>query len=116
MSYRKRHDPPKPDQAEQQTFLPLPEVEYSNPGAIRTLSTSRLTSGLPYQRPVEQRDVDKIIREWSGRELSPVVVSFRDGKFNVLDGQHRIEAMRQMAGGKDVIVPCIIHTGLTYAE
>lgn len=116
MSYRKRHAPPKPDRAEQQTFLPLPEVEYSNPGAIRTLSTSRLTSGLPYQRPVEQKDVDKIIREWSGRELSPVVVSFRDGKFNVLDGQHRIEAMRQMAGGKDVIVPCIIHTGLTYAE
>ncbi len=95
---------------------PEPEVEYSNPGAVRTLSTSRLTSGLPYQRPVEQKDVDQIIREWSGRELSPVVVSFRDGRFNVLDGQHRIEAMRQMAGGRDVIVPCIIHTGMTYEE
>lgn len=113
MSYRKKHIPPKP---EQQTLFPPPEVEYSNPGAIRTLSTSRLTSGLPYQRPVEQKDVDEIIREWNGRELSPVVVSFRDGKFNVLDGQHRIEAMRQMAGGKDVIVPCIIHTGMTYKE
>ena len=31
-------------------------------------------------------------------------------------GQHHIEAMRQMEGGKDVIVPCIIHTGMTYAE
>ena len=36
--------------------------------------------------------------------------------FNVIDGQHHIEAMRQMAGGRDVVVPCIIHTGLTYQE
>ncbi len=106
MSYRKK----------QQMVLPLPEVEYSNPGAIRTLSTSRLTSGLPYQRPVDQRKVDKIIREWNPRKLTPVVVSFRDGKFNVVDGQHHIEAMRQKAGGRDVIVPCIIHTGMTYQE
>lgn len=91
-------------------------MEYSNPGAIRTLSTSRLTSGLPYQRPVDQRKVDKIIREWNPRKLTPVVVSFRDGKFNVVDGQHHIEAMRQKAGGRDVIVPCIIHTGMTYQE
>ena len=113
MSYRKKHIPPKP---EQQGFLSLPEVEYSNPGSIRTLSTSRLTSGLPYQRLVDQRKVDKIIREWNPRKLTPVIVSFRDGKFNVVDGQHHIEAMRQMAGGKDVIVPCIIHTGMTYQE
>ena len=45
-----------------------------------------------------------------------MVVSFRDGKFNVVDGQNRIAAMRQMAGGGDVIVPCIVHTGMTYEE
>lgn len=113
MNYRRKHSPPKP---EQQTLFPPAEVEYSNPGAIRTLSTSQLTSGLPYQRPVLQKDVDKIIQEWNGREITPVVVSFRDGKFNVVDGQHHIEAMRQKAGGRDVIVPCIIHTGMTYEQ
>ena len=113
MSYRKNHALPKP---EQQTLFPSAEMEYSNPGSIRTLSTSQLTSGLPYQRPVLQKDVDKIIREWNGREVTPVVVSFRDGKFNVVDGQHHIEAMRQKAGGRDVIVPCIIHTGMTYEQ
>ena len=111
MSYRKKHVPPKP---EQQTFLPPSEVEYSNPGAIRTLSTSRLTSGLPYQRPVEQKNVDELIRHWNDQELYPIIVSFRDGKFNVVDGQNRIAAMRQMAGGGDVIVPCLIYTGMTY--
>lgn len=113
MSNRRKHSPPRP---EQQTLFPSAEVEYSNPGSIRTLSTSQLTSGLPYQRPVLQKDVDKIIREWNGREITPVVVSFRDGKFNVVDGQHHIEAMRQKAGGRDVIVPCIIHTGMTYEQ
>lgn len=113
MSYRKKHDPAKP---EQQTLFPPPEVEYSNPGVIRAMSTSQLTSGLPYQRPVKPQDVKRIIREWNPRKLTPVIVSFRDGKFNVVDGQHHIEAMRQMAGGKDVIVPCMIYTGMTYED
>ena len=116
MNFRKKHFPPEPEQTAKQTSLPLPEAEYRNPGTIRTISTSRLTSGLPYQRPLNQKKVDKIIREWNPRKLTPVVVSLRDGKFNILDGQHRLSAMRRMAGGKDVIVPCIIHTGMTYQE
>ncbi|NCE65103.1 hypothetical protein D1159_11085 [Pseudoflavonifractor sp. 524-17] len=113
MSYRRKQSRPIP---KQQTLLPPAKMSYSNPGTIRTLSTSQLTSGLPYQRTVKQQRVDEIIREWNDRKLTPVVVSFRDGKFNVVDGQNRIAAMRQMAGGGDVIVPCIIHTGMTYEE
>ena len=82
----------------------------------RDLSTAKLTSGLPYQRPVETEDVDKLIAKWNPCLLTPIVVSFRDGNFNVVDGQHRIAAMRRMAGGGDVIVPCIIYTGLTYEQ
>lgn len=111
MSCRKRNISPRPEQV-----ADLPEVEYNNPGTIRTLSTSQLTSGLPYQRPVKQEKVDEIIREWNPRKITPIVVSFRDGTFNIVDGQHHAEAMRQMAGGRDVIVPCIIHTGMTYQE
>ena len=113
MSYRRKPAPPK---AEQQPLFPPAEVSYSNPGSIRTLSTSQLTSGLPYQRTVKQQRVDEIVREWNDRKLTPVVVSFRDGKFNVVDGQNRIAAMRQMAGGGDVIVPCMIYTGMTYEQ
>lgn len=65
---------------------------------------------------MEQKNVDKLIRNWNSRELYPVIVSFRDGKFNVVDGQNRIAAMRQMAGGGDVIVPCMIYTGMTYEQ
>ena len=50
------------------------------------------------------------------RPLEPIVVSFRDGHFYVVDGQHRIAAMKKMNGGKDVMVNCIIHTGMIYED
>ena len=114
MSYRKKRHTSKPEPLERQTTIP--EVKYHNPGVSRDLSTAKLTSGLPYQRPVETEDVDKLIAKWNPCLLTPIVVSFRDGNFNVVDGQHRIAAMRRMAGGGDVIVPCIIYTGLTYEQ
>lgn len=95
---------------------PQAGVKYQNPGVSRFLSTNQLTSGLPYQRSVEKKDVRKLVREWDPRKLTPVIVSARDGKFNVVDGQHRIEAMRRMAKGKDVTIPCLIYTGMTYED
>ena len=59
MSYRKKRNPSKPGTVERQTTIP--EVKYNNPGVSRDLSTAKLTSGLPYQRPVETEDVDKLI-------------------------------------------------------
>ena len=114
MSYRKKRSSSRAEPPGQQA--PIPEVKYANPGVSRDLSTAKLTSGLPYQRPVETEDVDKLIAKWNPCLLTPIVVSFRDSNFNVVDGQHRIAAMRKMAGGGDVIVPCIIYTGLTYEQ
>lgn len=95
---------------------PQAEPQFRNPGTARNLSTDQLTSGLRYQRSVEERDVKKLIREWDPRKLTPIIVSLRGGKFNVVDGQHRIEAMRRMAGGKAVTVPCLIYTDMTYED
>ena len=91
-------------------------VQYSNPGEKKQLSTAVLTSGLPYQRPVKQTVVNRLIKCWNNKYLTPIVVSCRDGKYYLLDGQHRVCAMRRMNGGKDVIVPCLVYTGLTYAQ
>ncbi|MDE7242436.1 MAG: hypothetical protein K2O18_00390 [Oscillospiraceae bacterium] len=109
MSFRKKHISSQQEQA-----ADLPKKEYNNPGILRTLSTSQLNSGLPYQRSLNPEKVDKIVREWNPRKITPIVVSF--GTFNIVDGQHHSEAARQRAGGRDVEVPCIIHTGLTYQE
>ncbi len=114
MSYRKNHYPAKPEKKERD--FPLSDVEYGKPGTEQALFTGRLTSGLPYQRPVDEQEVDRLIREWDGRLLDPLVVSFRDGKFHVVDGQHRVAAMRKIYGGKEVMAPCTIYNGLTYEQ
>lgn len=93
-----------------------PVPEYGNPGVERSIHTSRLTSGLPYQRPVDFKEVERLIQEWDDRLLDPVIVSFRNGKFYVVDGQHRIAAMRKMNGGSDVMVNCKVYDGLTYEQ
>ena len=91
-------------------------VRYTNPGIAREMSTANLNSGQPYQRPVKPSDVNNLIRRWDPAYLSPIEVSYRDGSYNVINGQHRIEAMRKMNGGADVIVPCLIYTGLSYEQ
>ncbi len=91
-------------------------AEYRNPGIDREIHTDHLTSGLPYQRPVNPKEVERLIREWDERLLEPVIVSFRDGKFNVVDGQHRISAMRRMNNGVGIMVSCKVYSGLTYEQ
>ena len=114
MSYRKKHIPPRPKPVKRQTLFS--EIKYANPGISRDLSTAKLTSGQPYQRPVLPEDVDDLIKKWNSTLLTPAVISFRDGVFYVVDGQHRIAAMRKMAGDRDVTIPCLIYTGLTYEQ
>lgn len=114
MSYRKKHYPAKPEKPDNP--IPASSPAYSNPGDERSIYTGRLTSGLPYQRPVNPKEVDRLIREWDDRLLDPIIVSFRDGKFNVVDGQHRIAALRKMNGGNGVMVKCKVYSGLTYEQ
>lgn len=114
MSYRKKHYPAPPEKTA--PIPPTDEPEYSNPGMERSIHTGKLTSGLPYQRPVNPKEVDRLIREWDERLLEPVIVSFRDGKFNVVDGQHRIAAMRKMNGGGSVMVNCKVYSGMSYSQ
>ena len=63
-------------------------------GVEELLSTGELYSGQPYQRPVLDRAVDKLVREWDPRLLTPLVVSYRDGRYNLVVCQHRVCAMR----------------------
>lgn len=114
MSYRKKRNTMNP--RPQQPDRPELDITYVNPGVEKSIYTSKLTSGLPYQRPVNEKEVDRLIREWDDRLLDPLTVSFRDGKFNVVDGQHRIAAIRKMNHGHDVSVVCKVYDGLTYKQ
>ena len=109
----KHHKDRIPENAAPSTGQSAPPVQCA---VIRNLYTSRLISGLPYQRVVDERKVDALVRQWDNLLMEPVVVSYRDGKYYLIDGQHRIAALRRMFKDTDTIIPCIVHTGLTYAD
>ena len=48
--------------------------------------------------------------------MTPIEVSYRDGKYNVVNGQHRLAAMRRMNGGEDLVARCLVYTGMTYEQ
>lgn len=80
------------------------------------ISTSMLISGQPYQRPVKRAQVRSIIENYDPRLMDDVIVNVRDGRYYVIDGQHRIAALREMNGGADVIVTCKVYRGMTYQQ
>lgn len=82
----------------------------------RNIYTEHLISGQPYQRPVKDHVVNKLIREWDSSLMEPLTVSYRDGRFYLVDGQHRVSALRRMNGGMDVVVACKLYHGLTYEQ
>lgn len=85
-------------------------------GTLHLYQQADLRPCLSYQRPVDEKEADRLIRDWDERLLDPVIVSFRDGKFYVIDGQHRIAAMRKMNNGSEVMAVCKVYSGLTYEQ
>lgn len=62
-----------------------------------------------YQR-VRTAHVNTIYDNWDNNECDPLIVSYRDGRFYIIDGQHRYYAALQKGIEN---LPCIVRTGLT---
>ena len=82
----------------------------------KILSTADLYSGQPYQRPVLDRVVDALVRHWDPRLLAPLVVSCRDGRYYLVDGQHRVCGGKRKNNGQDVDMLCQVYYGMTYEQ
>lgn len=93
MSYRKKKHSPGGRSDPQQATLSGMNADLQ--GTDELLSTGELYSGQPYQRPVKDPVVAKLVREWDPRLLTPLVVSYRNGRYNLVDGQHRVCCQRQ---------------------
>lgn len=70
--------------------------------------------------PQSQRELRKgwaaeIANEFDPDKFLPLLVSKRDGRYFVIDGQHRVEAMKLM-GWHDQEVQCWVFDGLTLAQ
>lgn len=66
----------------------------------------------PYQRK-RGNTVAAIAREWDDRKCDPLTVSFRNGAFYVVDGQHRLAAAK-LIGKTDIT--CVISEMNYYEE
>ena len=80
---------------------------------IASVPVSLMKLDESYQREIDKSNIQKLVRDWDNDRCDFLLVSFRDDRFYVVDGQHRYTA----AGYKRVkTLPCIILTGLTRKE
>lgn len=70
-----------------------------------------------YNRVIRRTWVNKIKREFNESLVRPVIVSFRDGKYWVIDGQHTSQALYELNGyDPNTLIECDVRTGLTYED
>lgn len=70
-----------------------------------------------YNRGINRRQVNKIKRDYHEDMVQPAVVSFRDGKYFIVDGQHRSQAKYELNGNDpNTQILCDVRTGLTYEQ
>lgn len=66
----------------------------------RVISSTQLKSKQDYQRPIDMDFVKDKIRHFDPGKIEPVHVSYRDGKYYVMDGQHTILILEGVNGNK----------------
>lgn len=67
------------------------------------------------QREITPARVDKIAADFDVEQVGTPTVNLRNSRYYIIDGQHRIEAMKQIGWG-DQQVQCWAYEGLTEAE
>lgn len=66
-----------------------------------------------YQRKLDWKHVDELKEHWSTEKCGTLIVSYRDGLFYIVDGQHRYFAAVESGV---VYLHCQVLTGRTYRE
>lgn len=70
-----------------------------------------------YNRPIERAHVNRIKSEFHPDQVSPTIVSFRDGKYWIIDHQHLSTAIFELNGcDPNTLIDCDVRTGMTYEE
>lgn len=82
----------------------------------RDLRPSQVVADPLYQRPLDQKRVERIAKEFDGDLFNEPKVSYRDGKYWVFNGQHSIAAWRAFHNGQDKLVRCKVFRGMTWLE
>ncbi|MDW4106537.1 ParB/Srx family N-terminal domain-containing protein [Staphylococcus saprophyticus] len=80
----------------------------------RQVYVNNLKTDMSYQSPVKDSQVKKIIKNFDHQKLHTIVVNKReDGSLYIIDGQHRVEALKELG---IPLIEATIHEGLTVEE
>lgn len=77
---------------------------------IASVPVSLMRLDKSYQRETNNENIQKLIRDWDNDRCDFLLVSYRDEKFYIVDGQHRYTAAKYKGIEE---LPCIIFTNLT---
>lgn len=89
---------------------------YNTVPAHMSIYSDSIISAQSYQRPVNPNHVRDIVSGFDAHLFAEPLVSFRGGKYYLIDGQNRISALVWMNHGNPVSVKCTVFTGLTEAD
>lgn len=82
---------------------------------VRTVRLSELKTDPVVNRDVDQNWVDKLVRNWHESAVGVPIVAAYNGYYIIIDGQHRIEALRQQTSN-DLRIEVKVIEGLTLPE
>jgi hypothetical protein len=88
-------------------------------GRLRWVSFSKMKVNPLAQRELNHSRVDKLVSEMELEQIGNPTVSIRDEWFYIIDGQHRIAALKKWLGDgawEDQSIQCWAYEGLTEEE
>lgn len=80
--------------------------------AISVVAVSEMYVDPTYQRPLDERHVDKIVRKYAPELWMPLLVAPMPRGYAVVEGQHRYEAAKRLG---IMLLPCVVKH-MTQAE
>lgn len=81
---------------------------------LRNLNVNELQTDMSYQSPVKETQVKKIVNNFDKASIDSIVVNRRaNGYYYIIDGQHRVQALKKLGIGN---VLAKIHEGLSVTE
>ena len=69
-----------------------------------------------YQRQIDAKRVAKIVEDFDPNLVNPIKVSYRDGKYWIIDGHHTEQALIAKNEGRDLPVDCKVFYGMTWMD
>lgn len=90
----------------------VPRKRVERETRLRWVSIEQMRVSPMAQREIRRARVDRIVASFDLEQIGTPTVNERDGHFYIIDGQHRIEALRELGWG-DQQIQCWAYAGLS---